>query len=675
MNASSTGIEQVDLTPWAVLFDVDTATPITCVHLGIEYCGVVIRATRWTSDLGGPPTAGYHFKIILLQDRPKLGLPTSSHTNTAVCVPAANSGRNAQRIIGEITAAKQAEYLTRRDVDAAAINNALRDRQDSLQSELIAQESERFAKGDICVLGDSGPKPLEIYSGGDPAEWMENLAGWLLAGSYPSLPVATDDLEVPLCEDDISGLFAAIFDQPDADPDLLSAFGPSLGLTSRQSSGKYDPSGCQMFSVIREFVGGGPVTFNDLHHHLACELGLTDQLASLYVLLFIHHESAAHQLQLTDDARLLMVDGSPLQSTRLTSDLIPLLAWNNQLAAAVVTIGPAAAPRLSDARHHLSVLYPDIISSSDTEVEEGLAQSIRSLGEMIVTVRRVMDYLGKDPTDDTSAIEAALEHLSRIPNGNYLEIYSAIRANYPVLTNLVDDLGTVRRLALLNDDAPDISEARRYIASAQIPEKDFPNLAVDQETLLTELSPMRLTRLGGPGWNAITRNVTAFKVRYSQAYREHHQEFHDRLPQFQSTLTTAKKKAAALGLLNTIPELGEPTGVNLEFQLSELEVGPNPCSYLGDEIDLSNEPVCSKCQISLAQTVSSVELARLAPQVELALGGKTQELSKLLVEKTLTGNTNERWPEFLQIVQASELSSLANTLDNDLVTFIKQVLD
>jgi len=39
------------------------------------------------------------------------------------------------------------------------------------------------------------------------------------------------------------------------------------------------------------------------------------------------------------------------------------------------------------------------------------------------------------------------------------------------------------------------------------------------------------------------------------------------------------------------------------------------------------------------------------------------------------GRTDERWLEFLQIVQASELSSLANTLDNDLVAFIKQVLD
>ena len=42
---------------------------------------------------------------------------------------------------------------------------------------------------------------------------------------------------------------------------------------------------------------------------------------------------------------------------------------------------------------------------------------------------------------------------------------------------------------------------------------------------------------------------------------------------------------------------------------------------------------------------------------------------------TLAGQSNEHWAEFLQIVQASELSSLANTLDKDLVSFIKQVLD
>jgi hypothetical protein len=59
----------------------------------------------------------------------------------------------------------------------------------------------------------------------------------------------------------------------------------------------------------------------------------------------------------------------------------------------------------------------------------------------------------------------------------------------------------------------------------------------------------------------------------------------------------------------------------------------------------------------------------------MALGGKAQELSKSVVEKTLTGTSRERWLDFFQILQGSELSSLANTTDNELVIFIRQVLD
>ena len=106
-----------------------------------------------------------------------------------------------------------------------------------------------------------------------------------------------------------------------------------------------------------------------------------------------------------------------------------------------------------------------------------------------------------------------------------------------------------------------------------------------------------------------------------------------------------------------------------------MPAGPAPCSFQGSELELSKEPYCPECRLSLEQTVPSAELARLAPQVDMYLGGKTQELSRRLVEKVLAGRTDERWLEFLQIVQTSELSSLANTLDTDLVSFIKEVLD
>ena len=677
MTAYSNGTLETDRTPWAGLFPMNAATLVTAVHLGIEYLGEVVRAARWSAGLSQAPADGAHFKNVLLQDRPKLDLPKIADRNIAVCVPSSRPGRHAHRIIGEIAAAKQAAYLTRRDIDAAAINSALRERQDNLENQLVSEESARFSKGDICVQGGPGPDTAMVYRGGDPMYWMENLAGWLLARCYPSLPVATDTLAQPVCEDDISELFASIFGQPGGDNDLLRTLGPALGLSSHDSSGSYDPSHCPVFPLIREKLGGGYADFGELHHYLANEIGLTSELASLFLTLFVHYERPEHQIQLSDGASLLMADGDPLLGARLTPDLIPLIAWNSGLASNAMSIGTASEPRFIDVRHHLSALSPELASCSEDMAGDALAAVIKSIGAQTAAACLVLDFLdtGPDAPSETANLKPSLDRLSRVSGGGYADVYRSIRAAYPSLVDLKDDMETLHQLAALDHDAAEISEARAYIATSDVPAVEYPNLAVDRETLLTGLSPAGLTRSRGRGWSAIARDAAAFKVRYTQTYREHHKKFHDALPEFQATLTTSKKKSAALGLLNTISELGTPEGTGLEKDLAALAIGPAPCSQKASELDLSTEPNCPECQLGLAQTVPVAELARLAPQVDMALGAKTRELSRRLVEKALAGQADERWQEFLQIVQASELSSLANTLDNDLVIFIKQVLD
>ena len=86
MTASACQITEADRTPWAGLFPVNAATPITAVHLGIEYRGEVVRAARWSAGLGKALGGGAHFKIVFLQDRPKLHLPKISDSSIAVCV-------------------------------------------------------------------------------------------------------------------------------------------------------------------------------------------------------------------------------------------------------------------------------------------------------------------------------------------------------------------------------------------------------------------------------------------------------------------------------------------------------------------------------------------------------------------------------------------------------------
>jgi hypothetical protein len=546
----------------------------------------------------------------------------------AVCVPAARTSRQAQRIIGEITAAKQAAYLTRRDIDAAAINSALKERHDDLVSQLVAGESERFFKGDIFVLNGPGPNTADIYQGNDPSKWMENLAGWLLGRRYPTLPLDTHILDEPICEDDISEIFASIFDQPGSDPGLLRYFGSALGLIADGPEISFAPSACPVFPLVRELISSTQISFAEVHRRLAYDVGLTEQVASLYLLLFINRERPEHQIKLTGDAVISMVDGVTLQGTRLTSDLIPLLAWNSQLASNAESIRPASEPSFSGARHHLSVLFPEITDYSNEAAEEALTRSYQSLIKQTATARHALEriYSGagtdEDETGENSDSESLFSRISEISGGNFTEVYHSVYAVYSSLPNLADDLETRRQLPLLKDDSEDILKARRYITDAMAPAVKFANLAMDRETLLTGLSPMSLTRTRGRDWSAIRRDVASSKARYIQVYGEHHQRFNDLLPQFQSSLATARKKSAALGLLNTITELGAPEGVTLEALLATLPVGPNPSQIQEKDLHITDEPICPECLIDLDQSVPADELARLSLQVDLALGAK-----------------------------------------------------
>ena len=52
MTVSVNGTVAADRTPWAGLFPMNAATPITAVHLGIEYHGEVVRTDRLTHSRG-----------------------------------------------------------------------------------------------------------------------------------------------------------------------------------------------------------------------------------------------------------------------------------------------------------------------------------------------------------------------------------------------------------------------------------------------------------------------------------------------------------------------------------------------------------------------------------------------------------------------------------------------
>ena len=82
------------------------------------------------------------------------------------------------------------------------------------------------------------------------------------------------------------------------------------------------------------------------------------------------------------------------------------------------------------------------------------------------------------------------------------------------------------------------------------------------------------------------------------------------------------KKSGSLGLLNTITELRAPEGVTPEALLATLPVSPDRCRIQEKDLHIAGQPICPECLIDLDQSVPAGELARLSPQVDLALGAK-----------------------------------------------------
>ena len=168
--------------------------------------------------------------------------------------------------------------------------------------------------------------------------------------------------------------------------------------------------------------------------------------------------------------------------------------------------------------------------------------------------------------------------------------------------------------------------------------------------------------------------VSRFKSDYAAVYRSHHQVVHQSLPSYQLELDGAKRKMGAHGLLNTLAELGEPTGNDLSQPLESLERGPAFCSAPPSDLDLETAAVCPRCSLSLEWSIPSQELARLDASIESVLGEKNRRLSSILVERILHGTAGQRLGDFLTIVQASDLSALSNTLNAELLDLLRELL-
>ncbi|MBM3941540.1 MAG: hypothetical protein FJ316_01165 [SAR202 cluster bacterium] len=673
---------QEELHIWLERFPLGQPQPMYIDYHGIRYHGEAIRAAKWTPQWGEALRGDIYFRIVLLQQR-RGGQQAEIHDQRiALCLPSGALSRQRERISGELATLRetQAAYVTRRDAESMLVGQALLNRQRGLEDQLLAEESVRYSHGIILTGGGEAAYPPTLFGGVDPAAWFSRIAQWLLSRVYPSLPIQEDAIPRSITPEDAGHLHRAIWRHSPSLLTIIPELGPGLGISSPDHPELPDLTQCPVFDLIQDWLAAhpAPAPCPELHYYLAHEVGLTKPLASLYLLLFLHHQRAEMEIRLSPDHELTLSSRRSMPGTQLLSGLVSQVLWEPRIAAWARTIGPLTPPDWNDALPFLASLSPELSPAgepSDVAQQEARLQAIvQELQEMVEAIRQFLTRVqnGGNATAHAQTLEDALGRLSVISGNGFQEIYQSLRQTYLHIANLDADLAVLRQAQLLATHSQTLLAARQYAETATVHQTEA-ELFTQRQALLASLSPASLLRLSS-SWNTLEHQVADFKSRYSAAYVDHHQKLHRQLPSYVRCRDNAQRQIQALQLLNTLPELGAPAGTGLTENLAKLWEGPSPCIVVPAVQDLEAVPHCTECQLRLEQSLPVHDLERWGSAIAVALESKNRALSNLLTQQILNGQADHRLDNFLKIVQASDLSALSNTISPEMVAFIRNML-
>jgi hypothetical protein len=198
-------------------------------------------------------------------------------------------------------------------------------------------------------------------------------------------------------------------------------------------------------------------------------------------------------------------------------------------------------------------------------------------------------------------------------------------------------------------------------------------LLVDRAVTREQLSFVALLvephRLG-----AMRASFGAFQSSFAAAYATHHERCWSARVQLVRSLESLAPTVDALHRLNALAPLGAPLAVDAlaEHQALACDVVNCPAKDLSSS--LAERPFCRYCAITLNDHVPASQFDDVARKLDAALAQQQRRLGSQAVRRILARG-GDRLSQFVEIVQASDTTSLARLLDEDLVSFLQALLD
>jgi hypothetical protein len=173
-------------------------------------------------------------------------------------------------------------------------------------------------------------------------------------------------------------------------------------------------------------------------------------------------------------------------------------------------------------------------------------------------------------------------------------------------------------------------------------------------------------------WGSVRESFQQLRRDYASAYLAHHARYHEEAAATLAELEALRPQVDALARFNEVPEFGGPLGAGIPDRFAEVVGSVRSCRTVEDDITLEDAPECSSCRLSLSESVPRRQATLLMSETAGAMGEYGRRISSEGVRRILSDPNREQLEKLINMVQVSDLSALANVLDDEVVEFLRR---
>jgi len=357
-----------------------------------------------------------------------------------------------------------------------------------------------------------------------------------------------------------------------------------------------------------------------------------------------------------------------------------LLRQGRLFAAAPLQVTPEEV--FVEGKAHLDLLARDLLlSTAVAEYLSPIAMALYAPGaakppgmERLQDLSDLIRAVGAGPAGEAPEAKDALTRLSQLASSADREHFiTCAEQTYPHKRALMEDIYMLRAFVQSPQQANELLTMQRFLQRAAVPAEEA-DLTLDRSLAIEQL-PFAILAAEPQRFPSARAMLDSFRRKYISEYREHHTRYWAQMARLHAQLRDEQTLVEALHRLNTLAELGPPAGMGALSAYEQLVAETAGCPLVGGVEEMpETEAVCPTCGLAMGQTAPVQRVEEIMQRIRRASEQQRARLSSSAVQQVLRRSNDARVEQFLKMVQASQLSSLPDILDDELTGYLRRFL-